>query len=112
MRQQVYTSVAQAHEQARMDEVRDTPVLTVIEQPDVAARPDPRGLIKWTAIGLVLGLGLAVALAFLREMMTRANAESGSDIEQFNTLWRETMRDVSRPWRPVARALGRGQKVR
>ena len=112
MRQQVYTSVAQAHEQARMDEVRDTPVFTVIEQPDIPARPDSRGAIKWTVIGLVLGLGLGVALAFVREMMSRANAEAGSDVEQFNTLWRETVRDLSRPWRPVARVLGRGEPAR
>ncbi|MFL5618859.1 MAG: hypothetical protein ACJ79A_10785 [Gemmatimonadaceae bacterium] len=112
MRQQVYTSVAQAHEQARMDEVRDTPVLTVIEQPEVPARADSRGLLKWTALGLVLGLGLGVALAFLREMMSRANAESGSDVEQFNALWRDTLRDLRRPWRPVARAFRRDDSLR
>jgi uncharacterized protein involved in exopolysaccharide biosynthesis len=105
MRQQVYTSVAQAQEQARMDEVRDTPVLTIIEQPDVPARPDSRGLLKWSVLGLILGLGLGTALAFLREMMSRAKTEPGDEIRQFNALWRETVRDFTRPWRPVARAL-------
>jgi uncharacterized protein involved in exopolysaccharide biosynthesis len=105
MRQQVYTSVAQAEEQARMDEVRDTPVLTIIEQPNVPARPDSRGLVKWSAVGLILGLGLGTALAFLREMMSRAETEPGDEIQQFNALWRETMRDFARPWRPVARAF-------
>ena len=105
MRQQVYTSVAQAEEQARMDEVRDTPVLTIIEQPIVPARPDSRGLLKWSVLGLILGLGLGTALAFLREMMSRAETETGNEIQQFNTLWRETVRDFTRPWQPVARAF-------
>lgn len=105
MRQQVYTSVAQMQEQARMDEVRDTPVLTIVEQPDVPARPDSRGLLKWGVIGFILGFGLGTALAFLREMMSKAKAEPGDEIQQFNTLWRETVRDFTRPWRPVARAF-------
>lgn len=101
MRQQLYTSVAQAHEQARMDEVRDTPVITVIEQPNVPARPDPRGLVKWFVVGLVVGLGLGVGLAFLRELMDRADVEPGSEVERFHLLWRDTLTDITHPWRLV-----------
>jgi uncharacterized protein involved in exopolysaccharide biosynthesis len=101
MRQQLYTSVAQAFEQARMDEVRDTPVITVIEQPNVPARPDPRGLLKWLVVGLLFGLGLGVGLAYLRELMDRSNVEPGSEIDQFHLLWRDTMSDITHPWRLV-----------
>jgi|SRR5688500_7463083 len=103
MRQELYTAVAQAHEQARMDEVRDTPLITLIEQPNVPARPDPRGLVKWLAAGLVLGLGLGVALAFLRELMGRASSHPGSEAEQFSVLWRDTIGDLTHPWRLVRR---------
>ena len=40
--QQLYTSLAQSFEQARIDEVRNTPVITVLEPPDLPASPDPR----------------------------------------------------------------------
>jgi uncharacterized protein involved in exopolysaccharide biosynthesis len=103
MRQQLYTTVAQAHEQARIDEVRDTPLITVIEQPNVPARPDPRGLLKWLAAGLVLGLGLGVGIAFLREVLGRASGNPGSEAEQFGVLWKDTIHDLTHPWRLVTR---------
>ena len=66
MRQQVYTSLAQSYEAARIDEVRNTPVITVMEPPDLPARPDPRlALIKGVLAGL-LGLGLGALLAAVR----------------------------------------------
>jgi uncharacterized protein involved in exopolysaccharide biosynthesis len=103
MRQELYTTVAQAHEQARMDEVRDTPLITLVEQPNVPARPDPRGLVKWLAVGLVLGLGLGVGLAFVREVLSRASGNPGSEAEQFSVLWRDTIQDITHPWRLVSR---------
>jgi uncharacterized protein involved in exopolysaccharide biosynthesis len=103
MRQQLYTTVAQAYEQARMDEVRDTPVITVIEQPNVPARPDGRGLLKWLVAGLIVGLGLGVGLAFVRELMNRDGVEPGSEAERFHLLWRDTVGDLTHPWRLVTR---------
>jgi uncharacterized protein involved in exopolysaccharide biosynthesis len=112
MRQQLYTSVAQAHEQARMDEVRDTPVITVIAQPNVPARPNPRGLFKWLIVGLVVGLGLGVGLAFLRELMDRSDVEPGSEAERFHLLWRDTIADITHPWRLVTRGRRRAAAAR
>ena len=45
LRQQTYSTLTQAVEQSRLDEVRDTPVLTVLEPPLVPALPDSRALL-------------------------------------------------------------------
>jgi uncharacterized protein involved in exopolysaccharide biosynthesis len=67
MRQQVYTSLAQSYEAARIDEVRNTPVITLMEPPDLPAKPDARlALLKGMLAGL-LGLALGAFLAALRQ---------------------------------------------
>lgn len=64
LRQQVYTTLTQAYEQARIDEVRNTPVITVVEHPQAPVRPDSRRAVNWLAVSLVLGVlcGLAAAI--------------------------------------------------
>jgi uncharacterized protein involved in exopolysaccharide biosynthesis len=57
LKQQVFQTLSQAVEQARIDEVRDTPVLTVIEPPSPPPVRDRRGLL------LKLGGALAFAIA-------------------------------------------------
>jgi uncharacterized protein involved in exopolysaccharide biosynthesis len=67
MRQQLYTSLAQSYEGARIDEVRNTPLITLIEAADLPARPDPRlALVKGMLAGLV-GLGLGSFIAAVRQ---------------------------------------------
>ncbi|HVG45414.1 MAG TPA: Wzz/FepE/Etk N-terminal domain-containing protein, partial [Longimicrobium sp.] len=53
--QAVYAMLSQAYEQARIDEVRDTPVLTVIEGPVGSAQPEPRGTVTRGLLLLLLG---------------------------------------------------------
>lgn len=65
LHQQVYSTLTQAYEQARIDEVRDTPVITVIEQPLMPARPDSRRLVTWLAASLLVGLLVALVAAVL-----------------------------------------------
>ena len=67
LRQQLYTSVAQAYEQARIEEVRDTPVITVVEAPMLPARPDSRPFGRFIAAGLVLSLIAARVIAVRRD---------------------------------------------
>lgn len=63
-RQAVLARLLDNFEQARIDEVRDTPVITPIEQPTRATRPDPRGLSRKLPLAAFLGalLGFAVGL--------------------------------------------------
>ncbi len=66
MRQQIYTSLSQSYEGARIEEVRNTPVITLMEPADLPAKPDPRlALLKGMLAGLV-GLGLGAFLAAMR----------------------------------------------
>src|SRR2546426_7835949 len=46
MRQQLYTAIAQSYEQAKLEEVRDLPVITTISEPEIPVVPDHRGLLR------------------------------------------------------------------
>lgn len=106
MRQQLYTSLAQSYEQAKMDEVRDTPVITVVEAPDLPVEPDSRGLLTRIAAAMFVGLVIGVGLAFVRELLSR-DEEGREDVGEFRTLWHEALTDVSRPWRLLKKPSGR-----
>lgn len=107
MHQQLFSTLAESFEQAKIDEVRDTPVITVIEPPVVPVRPDPRGLALKAVAGLVGGGILGVLIAFLRHGLRRAGDDRAPEYEEFQQLRREAVADVVHPWRPVARLLGR-----
>lgn len=78
LRQQAVGSLTQALQEARIREVRDTPVLTVIDRPVRPVDPDPRGRLVLLAGALAGGLLAGLVVAFLVEGATRA-AASGSD---------------------------------
>jgi uncharacterized protein involved in exopolysaccharide biosynthesis len=63
LRQQVYAALAQAYEQARIEEVRNTPVITIVDRPEGSAR-SRRGLVLVTGLGLLLGTVAALGLSF------------------------------------------------
>ena len=61
---QLTSSLAQAFEQARIDEVRNTPLVSPIESPSLPVRRDARGVVRLGLTGAVLGFMLALALSF------------------------------------------------
>ncbi len=65
LQQQVYTSLAQAFEQARIEEVRNTPVITIVQPPSVPLL-ESRQLILKTLVGIIFGLSLGAAIAVVR----------------------------------------------
>lgn len=111
LQQEVLVALAQAHEEARIREVRDVPVITVIESPILPARPDPRGRLLRGILGVLLGGFLGLLVAFTREMFTRRRAEGDEEAARFASLLGEMRGDLTR-WmgrrrRPSADVLER-----
>jgi uncharacterized protein involved in exopolysaccharide biosynthesis len=86
MRQEVYTSLLQSYEQARIDEVRDTPVLTVVDAPQTPAIRDPRGTAMRALLGLGFGAMVAVALALLLDYLRRSRELGRPEYREFTAL--------------------------
>jgi uncharacterized protein involved in exopolysaccharide biosynthesis len=99
MRQQLYTSLAQAYAQARIDAVRDNPSVVVLESPDVPPDPEPRGLVKTGLLALMAGLFLGVLLAFVREHIVRTRALHPEEEAEYATLRAAAARDLRNPFR-------------
>jgi len=114
MRQQVYTTLSQALEQARIEEVRDTPVLSVLQAPEVPVIPEPRGLVASVITATLLGAFVGAILALIGEQLARRpRAEDPTD--EFRRLVAETVGDLRGPWRrrprPSAAVVARTDNV-
>lgn len=79
LQQQVVMGLAQQYEDARIREVRDTPVLTVIEKPTLPAMADPRGRVTTIVLGAFVAFALAVAAVLAGEGWRRQQRESEDD---------------------------------
>jgi len=99
MRQQVFTSLAQAYEQAKIDEVRDTPVIIVVESPEIPAQPDPRGVFIRSFLGIVMGALLGALLALGRDRLSVLRQSTDPEARTFSRLLAEFKTDLRRPWR-------------
>lgn len=65
-KQMLHTSLTESYEQARMEEVRDTPVITVLERPVAAVRPNSRHVLQKMMFAMIVGAMLGIVIAFVR----------------------------------------------
>lgn len=99
MRQELVTSLAQAFESARIEEVRNTPVITLIESPRVPAVRDPKGRIRTVIVGILAGVISGVFLAFVKNYREESRRKSNPKLDELSSLWSETLSDVTRLFR-------------
>lgn len=111
MRDQIYSSLLSAYETARIEEVKDLPVINIIEPPELPIGPDKRGGVKKTALGLFVGAFLGCLLAFGSDRMRRNREAQTDDFLEFAELRREAISDLTHPWRPISRAFGSRRKA-
>ena len=99
MEQQVYTSLMQNLQQARIEEVRSTPVITVVEPPRTPAKPEGANLILVALLGLVVGGIVAVAWALGHQYVASTRESQPEEYARFAELRREAASDLRRLWR-------------
>ena len=98
MRQQIVTAMTQSLEQAKIEEVRDIPAITLIDQPEPAAAPATHEAIRRTLLGLVAGLMVGIILAFLRERAAETREARTPVYSEYAALKQETAIGVRRPF--------------
>lgn len=110
--QRLTETLAEAYERAKIEAVRDTPLITIIEAPEQPVLPERRRLLLKGLLALVAGTLAGVVLAFARFVATRAETTASDEYKEYAVLKREALGDLTHPWRPIARAFGRRPRAR
>lgn len=92
-RQQVVSSLSQAFEQAKIEEVRTSPVINIIETPDGSATPTG-GLLGRLILGGALGVLLATLLALMAAYWAAVRVERTAEFTQFRELSDRALRKL------------------
>ncbi len=95
LKQEVFLTLTKTYEQARISEVRDTPVLTVIDSavPPVL-RSRPRRLLG-TLIAALLAAIVGVGAAYFLELRARARSQGRADYQALKEAWQGARREVA-----------------
>jgi uncharacterized protein involved in exopolysaccharide biosynthesis len=91
-RSALVTTLTQNYEQARMDEVRDTPVISIVQPPTLPRHRNTQGLLGRLVFATVIGIFLGVVIAALSE-------------------WFRTMRNESPNWWSTVRLAAKSEGV-
>lgn len=94
LKQQVYTALMQSLEEVRIREVRDTPVITVLEPPTASVIPQPQRRQLRIALGLVGGAFLGLLVTLLSDAFARRRREGDDDIKAFVASMVDAKSDV------------------
>ncbi len=100
LQQELFVTLAQAYEQARIEEVRNTPVVTVLERP-IRPVPDSRRLVVRGVGALMVGLLLAAFVALLRDFVLGARGAAAEEADEYRSLMREARNDLAAMLRPL-----------
>ncbi len=89
LKQEVFLTLTKAHEEARISEVRDTPVLTVVDPAVAPARRTRPKRALGTLIALVTGTLIGIGLVYLDAYRNRVRRNSAPDYVDFQAALHE-----------------------
>jgi uncharacterized protein involved in exopolysaccharide biosynthesis len=108
MRQQVYTTLVQAYDRAKIDEVRDTPVITLLLEPEAPVKPDSRGVVSKTLLVFILGLILGVLSALVLDSTETGDRERSAELAELERYREQLGQDLRHPLRTLGRLVRLG----
>ena len=86
LRQELYTSWMKSREDARIREIRDTPVITILEPPTMPFVGEPRRSVRKGILGGLAGAFLGVLLALVAHALNAARKATTGDAQLFFSL--------------------------
>ncbi|MFQ5690470.1 MAG: SLBB domain-containing protein, partial [Gemmatimonadota bacterium] len=111
LRQEIVKSLATAFEQARIEEVRNTPGATIVEPADLPVNPDSRRVALRGVLGLAFGGIIAFFWILARQFFERIREEEPDDYQRLVNLSRRTVGDLSAVFGRFRWRGGRGALV-
>lgn len=96
LRESVYQMLVQMYEQARLEAVRNTPSISVVQHPVPALRFDRRNIALKTAAAFVFGGGLAFVFLLMRASLVETAATP--EFEPVARDWADFTRGARRFW--------------
>jgi uncharacterized protein involved in exopolysaccharide biosynthesis len=105
LRQEVYQTLRREFEIARIEEVNDTPVLTVVDPAVAPAKPSSPRRVRMALVAAVLGGLLGLSLAFLYQYLERSREQHPMVYQRVAQAWRRSRRrrDTESEWETVER---------
>ncbi|MBA2687733.1 MAG: hypothetical protein H0U64_06505 [Gemmatimonadaceae bacterium] len=103
-RRQLYTTVLIAYERAKMEEVRENPLVTIISEPMPPLQPDAKGIIRLAVLGFFAGFLLAMVIALWKEYLQNISRQSSPEFKEFSSLRENAVKRVFRPFRSLRRS--------
>jgi len=82
-RQRLYTGLTNDLAEARIREIRDTPVITILEEPRIPSEPVPRHALIKAILGLLAGMLVGALAAFASHGWNHAIARPDSEAAEF-----------------------------
>lgn len=109
LRQELYTQLEKALDNARIEEVRDNPVLSVIEPAEPPLGPDGAQWPRKAILGALIGLFVGILIAFLHAYLSRSRETYSDEYAEMERLKKEASLELRAPWKPLVRILSTGR---
>lgn len=94
MKEEVVTTLRRSYEEARIQEVKDTPVITVIDRAVPPQEKSSPKRVLIVTVTLLLGGVLAISLAFGQEFMDRARRRDEEEFDELSSRWRSVKSEL------------------
>lgn len=113
LRQQVFTTLTQSYEDVRIREVRDTPVITLVEPPSVPSLPRARRRLASVLLGILLGGLVGALIVFASDVVSRRRQAGDIEVNRLATSIAGVRDDALRSLRRVGmRSTGKSRSSR
>jgi len=101
VRQELYLTLRRGYETARVEEVNDTPVITVIDSAAVPQRKSGPKRMLWTMLAALVSGVFAVSWAFSVEYLERVRGEQDEPYRNFASIVQQIRREFAHSIRAV-----------